>query len=347
MRGFGSDNHSGVHPLLMKAISAANEEHAPSYGTDEWSARAKNVFKEHFGPKAETHFVFNGTGANVTALRSMILPWQSCLVSSQSHLNVDECGAPDVFAGKLLSLPTSDGRLSLEQLEAALIRQGDQHFAQIRAVSLTQPTELGTCYSLSEISAICDWAHKNQLYVHVDGARLANAVASLKSSFTEMFLKTGVDIVSLGGTKNGLLMGEAVVILNPALQGQFSYIRKQSMQLPSKTRFISAQFETYLGTELWKEIANHSLAMAQLLRKSTSNFPSVKITQATQSNAVFACIPKDWVSKLREKYFFYVWDAASTECRWMTSWDTQPEDISGFTNALSELEKQLPSKDPR
>lgn len=347
MRGFGSDNHAGVHPILMKAISAANADHAPSYGTDEWSARAKTIFKEHFGPKAETHFVFNGTGANVTALRSMILPWQSCLVSSQSHLNVDECGAPDVFAGKLISLPTTDGRLSLNQLQGALIRQGDQHFAQMRAVSLTQPSELGTCYSLAEIAAICDWAHKNQLYVHVDGARLANAVASLKTTFSEMILQTGVDIVSLGGTKNGLMMGEAVIILNPALQSQFSYIRKQSMQLPSKTRYIAAQFETYLGTELWKEIANHSLAMAKLLRESVEGVDSVKITQPTESNAVFACIPKPWVSQLREKYFFYVWDAASTECRWMTSWDTASEDILGFANAMTSLEHQLTSKDER
>lgn len=339
MISFGSDNHTGVHPLLLEAIRSANQDHAPSYGTDSWSERAADCFRAHFGSAAETFFVFNGTGANVVSLRALLKPWESCLVSSISHLNQDECGAPESFAGKLIPLPTSDGKLTVEQLQEALIRRGDQHYAQIKAVSLSQPTELGTCYSLEELAAIAGWAKSNGLKIHVDGARLSNAVVFLKTDFKSMVSELGIDLLSFGGTKNGLMMGEAVVAFDSSLKEDLKYIRKQSLQLPSKTRFISAQFESYLGTGLWKEIADHSHRSALSLRELVLNLRSVKITQATESNAVFARIPKNWVKPLREKYFFYVWDPMTTECRWMTSWDTRREYLDGFYQQLQSLEE--------
>ncbi len=338
MRSFGSDNHSGAHPDIMAAIAGANSDHAPSYGTDAWSDRALELFKKEFGPKSQTFFVFNGTAANVTALRAVMRSHESVLCTEISHLNMDECAAPEFFTGgKLWTLPHTDGKLSLQTAREALIRRGDQHFAQARVVSLTQPTELGTCYGLSEMRAFADWAHQENLYLHIDGSRLANAAQSLKVGFQELISESGVDVVSFGGTKNGLLMGEAVVFLNEKLAADFKYIRKQSAQLPSKTRFIAAQFEAYLSNGLWKKIASHSCSMAQLLREELGFISGVEIMRPTESNAVFAKLPKAWIKPLREKYFFYVWDEKTFECRLMTSWDTTTEDVRGFVRAMKEL----------
>lgn len=337
-RGFGSDNHAGVHPKILSSLFEANQGHAPSYGTDEWTSKAAEKFKEHFGAQAQVFFVFNGTAANVTALRALARPYQSVFCTDVAHINVDECGAPEYLAGcKLVSLPSVDGKLTLSELEKAFIRRGDQHFSQTQILSLTQPTELGTVYSLSEMKELIGWAKERQLKIHIDGARLANAAAALKLSFKEFTTDLGIDVVSFGGTKNGLMMGEAVVFLNKDLARDFKYIRKQSGQLPSKGRFIACQFLTYFENNLWREIADHSLQSAQDLYSAVCTIPGVEVTQKPQSNAVFAKIPSAWVKPLREKYFFYVWNENTFECRWMTSWDTQPSDIHGFAKALKEL----------
>lgn len=337
-RGFGSDNHAPIHPAIFQSLSKVNQHHSPSYGTDPITHAAVLEFQKHFGSQTQVHFVFNGTAANVLSLRTLTQGFESVLCSDVSHIHVDECAAPEAGAHvKLLALPSTDGRLQLADLKKALVRRGDQHFSQIRVVSLTQPTELGTTYSLEELRTIIEWAHSQELFVHIDGARLANAVVSLNTNFHELCTHLHVDVVSFGGTKNGLMMGEAVLILNPKLGAHFKYFRKQLGQLPSKGRFLAAQFLAYFENDLWKEMATHSLQAAQHLREAVSGIPGVKITRPTQSNAVFAQVPAAWVKKLREKYFFYVWDEATFECRWMTSWDTQTEEILGFAQYLKEL----------
>ena len=338
MRSFGSDNHAGAHPKILAALTGVNADHAPAYGTDEWSARASKAFQTLFGTKTESFFVFNGTAANVLALRACLKPYESVLCAEASHLNVDECGAPEFFTGaKLRALPHDQGLLSLETLQAALIRRGDQHYSQARVISLTQPTEYGTCYSLKQIRDICAWAQREGLFVHVDGARLANAVVSLKTTFKEMLTDAGVDVVSFGGTKNGLVFGEAVVFLNPTLAEGFQYLRKQSAQLPSKTRFVAAQFLTYLDNDLWRDIAEHALARARELREGLAGLRGVEITRPTESNAVFAKLPQPWIKPLRDHYFFYVWDEKTFECRLMTSWDTSADDVRGLIRHIKEL----------
>lgn len=337
-RGFGSDNHAGVHPQILAALVTANVEHAPAYGTDEWTEKANKEFQKQFGPEAQVFFVFNGTAANVTALRALANPHQSIFCSDVSHINVDECGAPEYMAGcKLIPLPSVNGKLTVAELEKAFIRRGDQHYSQTQVLSLTQPTELGTTYSMDELKSLITWAKDKKLYVHIDGARLSNAAIHLKKNLKEITTDLGVDVVSFGGTKNGLMMGEAVVFLNKALCQDFKYIRKQSAQLPSKTRFIAAQFEAYFAENLWQKIALHSYQMAHYLYESVKNIPGVEIREVPQSNAVFAKVPSAWVKTLREHYFFYVWDENTFECRWMTSWDSQKEDIDGFAEKLKEL----------
>lgn len=337
-RGFGSDNHSGVHPRLLQAIVNANLEHAPSYGTDEGTEEALQIFKKHFGPQTQTFFVFNGTAANSLAVSSMIQSYESLFCADHSHLNVDECGAPEFFSGgKLIPIASTHGKMKLLDLEAALVRRGDQHSSQARGVSLTQPTEVGTVYTLDEIHGICTWAHKQGMWVHMDGARLCNAVTTLGTSFQKMTTDLGVDLVSFGGTKNGFLFGEALVFLNPKLAQNFQWRRKQACQLPSKTRFISAQFKEYLGTSLWQEISAHECTMAQKLFELLSEIKGLKITHPRQSNAVFVKIPQALIKPLRKKFFFYVWDENTFECRLMTSWDTQEAEILGFAKLLSEL----------
>lgn len=344
MKGFGSDNHAGVHPELLNAIINANSDHAPSYGTDELSDKAIQSFKKLFGLQTEVFFVFNGTAANVLALRFLTERHESILCSDVSHLNMDECGAPEFFAGKLITLKHFQGKISISDLKSSLIRRGDQHYCQTKVVSLTQPTELGTCYSLNEIKEIVDWAHSNKLYVHIDGARLTNALIQLQCTYQEMTTDLGVDIVSFGGTKNGLMMGEAILIINPELaqisKQKLKYIRKQTAQLPSKTRFIAAQFSRYLHQDLYLRIAEHSCQMAQRLYDGLQDIAQVKITAPRQSNAVFAIIPKEWVKQVKEKYFFYVWDEKTFECRLMTSWDTKPEEVDDFIQQLLQMSQK-------
>jgi threonine aldolase len=339
-RGFGSDNHSGVHPQILEAIAMANVGHVPSYGTDDVSIETQGIFKQKFGAQAQAHFVFNGTAANVMALRLMCDTFHSVLCSDVSHLNVDECGAPEILGHcKLIPIPSHHGKMRLQDLKKALIRKGDQHFSQVRAVSLTQPTEYGTLYTFSEMQEIISWAKSENLLVHIDGARFSNAACLMNKTFKELTTDLGVDVVSFGGTKNGLLFGEAVVILNQDLKKRAPYIRKQLAQLPSKSRFVAAQFLAYFKNDLWKDLASHSMKRAQELRLLIEGTPHIEITQPTDSNAVFVKFPQNWVKELRESHFFYVWDENTYECRLMTSWDTEQEDVEAFAEKIKQLSK--------
>lgn len=343
-KGFGSDNHSGIHPKLLNSIIQANVGHQPSYGTDDVSFEVFKIFKELFGSQTEAHFVYNGTAANVLSLRAGMNSYQAVLCTDVSHINTDEGAAPEFFAGKLMTVPSHNGKMIPSELEKFLIRKGDQHYSQPKMLSLTQPTELGTCYSISEMKELIQIAKTHGLFVHIDGARISNAASYLKKSFKEFTTDLGVDLVSFGGTKNGLAFGEAVVIINPALQKDFKYIRKQSAQLPSKTRFIACQFKEYFKDDLFKQIAQHSLSMAQLLEKelkaviSENPGSQIEINRPVESNGVFVKLPQKMIKPLREKYFFYVWDENTFECRLMTSWDTESSDIHGL---ISEIRKLL------
>lgn len=336
-KGFGSDNHSGVHPNILAAIQSANQGHLPSYGTDPISLATLKEFESHFGSQ-DVFFVFNGTAANTLALKAMTNSYQAILCSDVSHVQLDECGAPEFHTGcKVIPIKSKNGKLSVTEIDKHLIRGGDQHFSQPAVLTLTQPTELGTLYSYAELQEFVDYCRNKKLLVHIDGARFSNAAAAMNRSFKELTADLGIDALSFGGTKNGLLFGEAIVFFNPNLSQNFKYIRKQGLQLPSKSRFVAAQFLIYLQNDLWKEIAHHSLDMAQLLKSELEEIPEVEITQDVQSNAIFAKIPKTWVKKLRRHYFFYIWDEKTFEARLMTTFDTTKEDIHAFIGLMKEL----------
>lgn len=337
-RGFGSDNHAPVHPRILAAIQDANTGHAPSYGIDEWTKRATALFRRHFGPQAQVFFVFNGTAANMLSLRALTRPGEAVLCSDVAHIHHDEAAGPEFFIqGKLRPLPSVDGKISLQALHDAWIRRGDLHFAQSRVLSLTQPTELGTVYSIEELKPLIEFAKSHGLFVHIDGARLGTAAASLGLDFGDFTTALGVDIVSFGGTKNGLLGGEALLVLNTECARHLSVLRKQAGQLPSKSRFIAAQFVGYLEHDTWREIAARSLRQAHRLRDGVRDLPGVEITRPVQSNAVFARIRREIYKPLVDKHFFYVWDESTWECRWMTSWDLEDSDTDAFVNTLREL----------
>jgi threonine aldolase len=336
-RGFGSDNHAGVLPEVLDAIAEANTGHAASYGADEWTGRVEALFRSHFGDEARAALVFNGTGANVVALQALCRPFDAVVCASTAHLNVDECGAPERVAGlKLLPIDTPDGKLAPTLVEPRLVRFGDEHAVQPRVVSITQATELGTLYSLDDIRALADQAHERGLLLHVDGARLANAAAALGVSLREMTTDAGVDAVSFGGTKNGMLLGEAVVFLREGLGGDVAFLRKQSMQLASKMRFIAAQFEALMSGDLWLRTAGHANDMASRLEAAVTGTDGVSLTQRVEANAVFAVLPREATASLRERWPFYVWDENTGEVRWMCSWDTTPEDVDAFAADVAE-----------
>lgn len=341
MKGFGSDNHSGIHPVMLQAMIDGNSDHVPSYGTDRYSEKTAVQFQDLFASPVDTYFVYNGTAANVLSLQAAMERFESVLCSDVSHLHIDECGAPEFFAGKIQTLPSKNGKIIFSEIEKYLIRKGDQHYSQPRVISITQPTELGTCYSLDEIQEISLLAKKHGLFLHIDGARISNAIHYLNTTFKTMVTDKGVDIVSFGGTKNGFAFGEAVVILNKELKKDFKFIRKQAAQLPSKSRFIAQQFSAYLKDETYLKIAAHSLKMAELLHHELAKVclltDLIKITHPRQSNAVFAILPKKMIKALRENFFFYVWNESTTECRLMTSWDTKPEEIHEFILQLKTL----------
>ncbi len=333
---FGSDNHSGVHPRVLEAIAAANAGPAVAYGLDAHTAAAMARFREHFGKNIDVYMVFNGTGANVVSLSTLALPFQAVICSEHAHINADECGAPEAGAGcKLLAVHTADGKLTVEHIARHLQGRLDQHRVQPLVVSITQPSELGTVYSVEEVKAIAAFCHRHGLYLHMDGARLCNAAAALGQGLGEISGALGVDILSFGGTKNGLLLGEAVVSFHPELSRNTIFIRKQKMQLASKMRFIAAQFSALLSDGLWLENASHANHMAKLLAKKVANIPSIKIVQPVQANAVFASLPRKAINKLLKKYFFYTVDEDRNVVRWMCSWNTTEKQIADFAKAIA------------
>lgn len=339
-RGFGSDNHAGVHPDILSSLSLINQNHSPSYGTDDLTKEVQNYFKNEFHPDADSFFVFNGTAANVLCLKAMVQSYHAVICTDISHLNVDECAAPETHVGcKLIAVNSLDGKLTAQQIEDECIRQGDQHYAQVKAVSITQPTEVGTMYSFEELQAISKTCKKHNLLLHIDGARFIYTPIHLQRTFKEFFSLIHVDTISFGGTKNGLLFGEVVIILNKELQKDFKFIRKQSMQLPSKMRFLAQQFKTLLFNGLWKEIAEHGIEMAQYLKSQLEPIPQIKIYHTVQANSVFVQIPKEWTKKLKKHSFFYVWDHKNWVMRWMISFDTQKNDIDSFIETIKELSK--------
>ncbi len=334
-RGFASDNYAGAHPEVIAAIGAANGGHQVAYGEDVYTARLQEVMQQHFGEQVEAFPVFNGTGANVLSLESILPRWGAVVCTGNAHIHTDENAAPERIAGlKLLTVPVSDGKLTPELIDTEAWGWGDEHRAQPLAVSITQSTELGTAYTPAEVRAIADHVHERGMTLHMDGARLSNAAASLGVPFREFTTDAGVDILSFGGTKNGLLFGEAVVVLNPDVSQGLIYLRKMNMQLASKMRFVSAQLIALLEGDLWLRSASHANAMAQRLRTAVEGIDGVTLTQKTQANAVFAILPPGAADRLRESFRFYDWNPATREVRWMCAFDTTEADIDAFAAAL-------------
>ncbi|MCU4166477.1 low specificity L-threonine aldolase [Marinilabiliaceae bacterium A049] len=335
MRGFASDNNASVHPKVMEALVNANDGHAIGYGGDKITERTQQLFKKVFGKEVETFFVYNGTGANVISIQALTHSFNAVVCAHTAHINVDECGAPEKLSGcKLLPITTNNGKITVEQISQYMHGFGFEHHAQPKLISITQATELGTVYTIDEVRTIADYVHGLGLYLHLDGARLANAAVALDCSLADITFNAGVDVLSFGGTKNGLMFGEAVVFANAQLADNVKYIRKQSTQLHSKMRYTAAQFEALLTNDLWKENASHANIMARKLETGIRQLNNVKLTQPVDSNGIFAIVPKGTIAKLQEEYFFYIWDESRSEVRWMTSFDTQEEDIEGFLEVL-------------
>jgi threonine aldolase len=338
---FASDNYAGVHPAIMEALIQANQNHAASYGADEFTKSAHDKFKALFGEDIEVFFVYNGTGANVLGLQSVTQSFNSIICSDLAHINVDESTAPEKFMGcKLITIPTKDGKIYTDEIQAKIQRVKDQHHPQAKVVSISQSTEYGTVYTIPELEAISAVAKKNDLYFHMDGSRIANASVSLNENFSAFTRDVGVDVLSFGGTKNGMMFGEAVVFFNKKLAENFHYIRKQGMQLHSKMRFISAQFEALLTNDLWKNNAKHANEMAKYLEAGLKKIEGVKITQQVDANGIFALIPQAAISPLQNEMFFYVWNEKTFEVRLMCAFDTTKEDVDRFVGKLNELTKK-------
>lgn len=349
VRGFASDNYSGVHPEILDALAAANGGHQIAYGEDDYTRRLHEVFADHFGRDVAVFPVFNGTGANVVGLQSMLPRWGAVISASTAHINSDEGGAPERVGGiKLLTVDAPDGKLTPELIDREAWGWGDEHRAQPLVVSITQTTELGTLYTPEEIRAIADHAHGHGMKLHLDGARIANAAAALGVPLRDFTTDAGVDVLSFGGTKNGLMFGEAIVVLEPSASEGLIYLRKLNMQLASKMRFGAAQLIALLepaadgGDGLWLRSATHANAMAARLRTSlealivAGEAPGLAFSQPTQANAVFATLPAGVPDRLRERFRFYDWDAAKGEVRWMCSFDTTEADIDAFVAAIRE-----------
>lgn len=334
---FASDNASGVHPSVMAALGEANAGHALAYGADDWTAAATAALRDLLGADAEVVFTWGGTGANVVGLGCMLRPWQAVLCTDVAHIVVDECGAPERFTGsKLIDLPAADGKLVPDQIVAQLHALGDEHHVQPRVVSLTEPTEMGTLYTPDELVELTATAHAHGLLVHVDGARISNAVAALGCTLGELVVDTGIDVFTFGGTKNGMMYGEAVVFLRPELAEPARFVRKQAAQLPSKLRFVAAQFRALLADGLWLSNASHANEMADRLARGARSVPGVEVVVPSEANAVFATVPAAVVEPLREWSPHWVWDHDQHMVRWMCSFDTPAEDVDRFLAGLAE-----------
>jgi threonine aldolase len=335
-RSFASDNNAGIHPKVLHAIAAANQGHVVGYGDDLYTEAAVRQFKRHFGGTTEVFFVFNGTAANCLGLKALTESYHAVICAESAHVYTDECGAPAKFTGcQLIAIPTADGKLTVESVSHAYHGIGDQHHVQPRVISITQATELGTVYKPKEIRDLARFAHERNMFLHMDGARIANAAVSLGLTLRETTRDLGVDVLSFGGTKNGAMGAEAVAFFNPKLCRDFLYFRKQGMQLASKMRFIAAQFEALLSDHLWRENAEHANAMAALLAKEVGKIDGVKIVYPVEANGVFAQIPRSAIARLQRQCFFYVWDEEQSLVRWMCSFDTTEDDVKGFAKLVA------------
>jgi threonine aldolase len=336
VRSFASDNNAGVHPDVVKAITSVNQGHVVGYGDDPYTAAAVRNFKKHFGADVEVFFVFNGTAANCLSLRSMTESYHAVICAEAAHIYVDECGAPEKFTGcKLIPLPAPDGKLTVEEVRHVYHGIGDQHHVQPRVISITQPTEMGTVYTPREVRDLARFAHGHGMFLHIDGARIANAAVSLGLTLREATRDLDVDVLSFGGGKNGAMCAEAVVFFDKKLAQDFRFIRKQGMQLASKMRFISAQMDALLSNQLWRKNAEHANRMAQLLEKEVWKIPQVKIVHKVEANSVFAKIPRRTIAELQKRYFFYVSDEENSVVRWMCSFDTTEQDVKRFAGFVA------------
>ena len=328
---FGSDNHSGVHPEIMEAIVKANSEFAVAYGDDEYSQKVLREVEVLLGGECEAMFVINGTGANILSLSNLAHSSDAVLCPATAHINCDECGAPEKIIGcKLIALEHKDGKVSPETVKKHLHGFGEQHHSQPNVLSISQPTELGTLYTAEEIKALADLMHENGGYLHIDGSRISNAAAALGIPVKAFTADAGADALSFGGTKNGLLMGEIVVLFKRAATNRALFLRKQMTQLYSKARFMAAQFERYFKDDMYLKMASHSNEMAKYLESKLVEIPDVKISRPVETNAVFAYISKELYEKLSEKHMFYIWDEETMEVRWMCSFETKKENIDEF-----------------
>ena len=333
LRSFASDNNAGVHPAVLKALAEVNRGHVVGYGDDAYTAAAVGQFKRQFGDDIEVFFVFNGTAANCLALKALTESYGAVICAEGAHINVDECGAPEKFIGcKLLPISPKDGKLTVEAVRSAYHGVGDQHHVQPRVISITQATEVGTVYNSDEIRRLADFAHSHGMFLHVDGARIANAATSLGLSLRECTRNAGVDVLSFGATKNGGMGAEAVVFFNKKHAADFKFNRKQGMQLASKMRYLSAQFTALLEDDLWLQNARHSNRMAQMLKRELSKIPQLKIVYKVEANGVFAIVPRRAIAKILKRYFFYMWDEEQSMVRWMCSWDTTESDVKQFAD---------------
>lgn len=337
-RGFASDNNSGVHPAVMKELLRVNRGHVVGYGDDPFTETARELIRKELGDETEVYFVFTGTGANVLGLAGVMKSWNSVITAHTAHIETDECGAPEKFVGcKVLTVDTPDGKLCPEMLARHMHGFDFEHHSQPGVISISQATEMGTLYTPGEVKEMADYAHKHGLLLHMDGARIANAAVSLGVPFREFTTDAGVDILSFGGTKNGMMYGEAVCFLKPGLDEGFKYIRKQGMQLASKMRFIAAQYIAYLSGGLWKECASRSNRMARELQRRLKDISGIKITQKVEANGVFVIMPDRVAALLSREYFFYPWNEQISEYRLMTSWDTTLDDVVQFTDKLKSM----------
>jgi len=336
-RSFASDNNAVVHPEVLEAIQRANQGHVVGYGDDPHTESAVARFRQEFGQDTEVFFVFNGTAANVLSLQALTRSFHAVLCPEFSHIYTDECGAPERFTGcKLLPLSAPGGKLTVETVAAAYHGIGDQHHVQPRVISITQSTEMGTVYKPAEVEKLAQFAHERGMFLHMDGARISNAVAAQRLTLRQATRDLGVDVLSFGGTKNGLMGVEAVVFFRPELAKDFCFVRKQGMQLASKMRYMSVQMEALLTNDLWRRNAEHANRMAQLLKAEAEKIPGVKIVYPVEANGVFAQIPRDTIKKIQELYFFYVWSEEESVARWMCSFDTTEEDVRHFASFVAQ-----------
>ncbi len=335
-RSFASDNNAPVAPEIMQAIIDANAGDAIGYGEDAWTQRAIERFKEQFGEQTQVFLTFNGTGANVAALSSVLRPWEAVVAAASAHLQTDECGALERFSGsKVIPIPTKDGKLRPADLEAHLHAGQDVHFPQVRAVSISQATEFGDVYEIEELRELCNFAHERGLIVHVDGARIANAAVALGATLRDATVEAGVDVLSFGGTKNGLMLGEAMCFFKPKVDaGAAPFVQKQSMQLGSKMRYLGAQLDALLTDERWSRYAAHANSMATRLYDRVRAIPGIRVTRPVRCNSVFVTLDRSAMERIRRQYFFYLFDEALPEVRWMTHWATTAQDVDEFADCV-------------